>query len=303
MIATGLAAPEGPVVGPGGWILTVCSRTPETGPLPTAGGDIVATHPDRPNRTRFVCSTSTADVVGVPAGLAFGPDAALYVCDSGRRAVLRMATTGAAEDFLTTHEGERFNGPNDLAFDADGNMYFTDPYGSSVDHPVARVYGWNWKSGQLHLIDHRMAFSNGIALRGDGLYVAETLHRRVWRYRLRGDGSASGRELFCTIGASGALGPDGLCFDADGHLYVASFGGRCIEVFDVDGRPVDRLLVPGVRPTNVCFGGPGHDALFVTMDDTLELVQLQVGQRGGVLPHCPSQVVDHPFGAALSHLD
>ena len=134
LLASGVSAPEGPTLGPNGWILNVCSFSRSENPR-VVGGDILATHPDRPGDTRRLFNTSADGVDGIPAALSFGPDGSLYITDEGHRAVLRASDGGV----LSVHVRSP-NGPNDLSFDREGNLWFTDPWGSSVENPIGGVY-------------------------------------------------------------------------------------------------------------------------------------------------------------------
>ena len=300
--ASRLCAPEGPTVGPGGWILNVCSFTRDE-TWPTRGGDICATHPDAPGGTHRLFNTGTGGVAGIPAALAFGPDGALYVTDEGHRAVLRVGADGARSRWVDSFDGKPLNGPNDLCFDADGSCWFTDPWGSSLENPVGAVYG-RGPGGDLHRIDSGMAFPNGIARRDGRLYVAETLRSCVWVYDVVGPGDATDRGLFCRqppVPDAPVSGPDGMAFDAGGNLYVTHFGSGHVYVYDAAGAEVDRIPCGGTSPTNVCFGGPDHATLFITVDDTGEMVTVEAGVRGEALPFCPAAVSGtHPFAAMMA---
>jgi gluconolactonase len=58
--------------------------------------------------------------------------------------------------------------------------------------------------------------------------------------------------------------PDGMCSDAKGNLYVAHYGMQQVQVLDPSGKLL-RSYPGGNRLTsNVAFGGPKHDQLFVT---------------------------------------
>ena len=301
--ASELCAPEGPTAGPDGWMLNVCSFTRDEA-WSTRGGDICATHLSEPGATRRLLNTGAGGVDGIPAALAFGPDSALYVTDEGHRAVLRVGPDGTRSRWVDSFEGEALNGPNDLCFDTDGGCYFTDPWGSSLENPIGAVYGRAAAAGELHRIDRGMAFPNGIAVRHDSLYVAETLRACVWIYDVVGSGQAANRRLFCRqppVPGAPVSGPDGMAFDAQGNLLVAHYGSGFVFVYDTDGGEVDRIGCGGTSPTNVCFGGADHETLFITVDDTAEMVALNWGVRGETLNFCPTAADGpHPFAAMMT---
>lgn len=301
--------PEGPVVAPGGWILNVCSFSIPGVEWAARGGDISATHIGAPLATHTVFNTSTAAVEGIPAALAFGPDDCLYVTDEGRRAIVRVSPDGTLTDAITTYEDRRLNGPNDLSFDSDGNLYFTDPWGSSADDRIGQVFGYAWATGELHLIDSGMAFPNGIVVRDGRLIVAETYTNMLWAYDVTGPGRAAGKREFCrmpdapdspvTWQGRPLAGPDGMAFDAAGNLFVAHIGSGNVIVYDGAGREIEAVPTGGYKPTNVCFGGPGYDELFVTVDDTASIVRYALGVPGHRLSFCPSLRDAHPWSAML----
>lgn len=305
ILAEQLGAPEGPVVGPNGWILNVCSFDPENHEWPTKGGDIIATHWTSPGQTSTILNTSTSEVAGIPAALAFGPDECLYVTDEGRRSIVRVNPTGETEDFIVEWQGERLNGPNDLCFDGEGNFFFSDPWSSSLKNPIGAVYGYSWATGELNKIRDGMAFPNGVAIREGRLYIAETYTRKVWVYEIEGSGLARRQTEFCTLPpmeTSGLQGPDGMAFDKDGNLFVAHLGAGCVQVYEPSGQLADSIQVGGLRPTNVCFGGLQLDTLCVTIDDLGVLVTLAVGITGQRLNFCPSAVKDHRWSSLLQGL-
>lgn len=304
VIAHQLSAPEGPTVGPGDWILNVCSFTRDES-WPTRGGDIVATRLTDPFATLTVFNTGTESVAGIPAALAFGPDGALYVTDEGRRAIVRVTSDLGTEDFIYRYNDAPINGPNDLSFDPDGNLFFTDPWGSSLDNPIGAIYGYDWATGVLHQIDTNLAFPNGIVVRGRRLYAAETLTRRIYVYDIHGPGQAGNRDLFCLLPDVDDIdvhGPDGMAFNRDGTLFITHFGGRGVHVYDRTGEHLDTIDPGGVNPTNVCFGGPDHRKLLITVDDTAQLVALDVDVPGDVINHCPSTTANLGWDARLASL-
>lgn len=301
-MARELCAPEGPTAGPDGWILNVCSFTRDES-WPSRSGDICATHVDSPGATRRLFNTGSDAIDGIPAALAFGPDGALYVTDEGHRAILRVGADGTGSRWVDAFEGEPLNGPNDMVFAADGSCFFTDPWGSSQENPIGAVYGRS-ATGELHRIDGAMAFPNGIALRGERLFVAETLRSCVWVYDIVGPGAAADRRLYCRqppVPDVAVYGPDGMAFDSDGNLFVAHFGSGFVFVYDSGGAEADRIACGGANPTNVCFGGADHATLFITVDDTGEMVAVDWSVPGQMLNFCPTASVGpHPLAAMIA---
>ncbi len=317
VLAAGLANVECPCLGPDGWILNVCSLDRPDEDWPTRGGDITVTHPDRPLETSVLFSTSTPDTVGIPAALAFGPDEAIYVADEGRRAIVRATPSGEIEDFVTHFQGERLNGPNDLSFGENGDLYFTDPWGSSPRNPIAAVYRFDWSRQELSIVDVGMEFTNGIVINGSSLYVAETFPRAVWVYEFVRGIRAGDRRLFCRlpdvkdppllpssvreqIGTDHVVGPDGMAFDAENNLWIAHYGGSGVFIYDQEGQLTDILPMPGRKPTNLCFGGANLDAVYVAVDDPGVIIEYHLGTRGDRLNFCPSRAERHAWSSVIA---
>lgn len=302
VFAEKLSAPEGPVVGPNGWILNVSSFTLKDKDWPRRAGDITATHQNRPFETHTVFNSSSAEATGIPAALAFGPDQCLYVTDEGRRSIVRVTPEGQKSDFITHYKDQRLNGPNDLTFDAEGNLFFTDPWGSSLDKPIGAVYGYCWKTQELFQLHTGLAFPNGIVVRDDVLISAETLTNKLWVYDVTKPGYAENVRTFCDLPdlkVQMVNGPDGMALDVEGNLYVATVGVGFVYVYNSAGKLIESLPTGGVRPTNVCFGGPDFDTLYVTVDDLGTIITIPVGVKGYRLPFCPSMESDHPWAKML----
>src|SRR5512134_2009554 len=60
-------------------------------------------------------------------GLAFDRDGRLVFCRHGDRGIARREADGRIMPLADRYRGRRLNSPNDLVFDAHGNLYFTDP--------------------------------------------------------------------------------------------------------------------------------------------------------------------------------
>ena len=217
---------------------------------------------------------------GIPAGLAFHRDGSLYVADEGDEihGVLRVAN-GQATILVNDFEGQPLNGANDLVFDRNGVLYFSDPWRSSAENPVGGFYRL-FPDGRLERIDHGLAFPNGVALSADGgaVYLAETYRNRILRYLIGADGAVGGREDFAFL--PGWEGPDGMAFDEAGNLYVAHFGGGKVAVFNQSGEMIEVIPVPGAKVTNVAFGGADRRTLVITDVETASIYQTRVDVPG-----------------------
>jgi gluconolactonase len=218
---------------------------------------------------------------GVPAGLAFHRDGSLYVADEGDaiHGVLRLSPARERTVLVDQYGGRPLNGANDLVFDGQGTLYFSDPWRSSLANPVGGFYRL-FADGRLEQLDTGLAFPNGVALAADGsaAYLAETWHNRILRYPIASDGTVGGRQVWAEL--EGEPGPDGMAFDVEGRLFVAHYGGSRVDVLDAAGAIVDRIDVPGRNPTNCAFGGPDRRTLVITEVETGSLYQVRVRVPG-----------------------
>lgn len=212
-----------------------------------------------------------------PNGTTFHPDGTLYVCEMTRRAILAVRPDGSHRVAVDAVAGEPLRGPNDLIFDYAGNLFFTDPVGSSAEEPVGRVCRVT-PEGEATVFASGLAYPNGLALTAanDALIVGETRTRRLLRFPILPDGRAGAGELYCQLPES-AGGPDGMDFDEGGTLYVAHWNGGVVEVVDPRGRHVDRLSTGGERPSNVAFR---DTSLYVTEGATGRVLRFGLGVRG-----------------------
>jgi sugar lactone lactonase YvrE len=198
-----------------------------------------------------------------------------------------------AEDRLEHVYPELWSEPgvrmNEGACDPDGRFYA----GSMADDSGpgrGRLYRIDPDGTTTVLLD-AVTVSNGLAWSPDGgtVYYNDTPTGRVDRFDYTG-GELVGRRPFATVPS-----PDGLCVDAEGHVWVALWGGRAVVRLDPSGREVGRVEVPASQVTACTFGGADLDQLFVTtsrhgVDRAAEplagsLFRADVGVRG--LPTLP----------------
>lgn len=259
---------EGPAFGPDGWLYFVNVE----------GGYISKVSMDGEHQ-RIVDSPR-------PNGGQFDRDGNYIVCECRRKAIISVAPDGTVSTVVDDYEGAPFNGPNDIAIDADDGFYFTDPDGSSFDNRIGAVYYVRPDRKVLRVAED-LAYPNGINLVADrsAVLVAETQTHQVHRYERKPDGTFGTRRTICEI--QGGIGPDGMCLDHDGHLYIAWFGSSCIYVTNPAGRVLGKIVTPGENPTNCCFGppdSPWSNWLFVTETVTDTIWRYNIGTPGMPLP-------------------
>jgi len=210
---------------------------------------------------------------GAPNGHKILADGTRLVCDASHHAVLRLSADGKMLDPPASQEcdGKPLRGPNDLTLDAPhGGFYFSDPGGSDLANPIGTIHYVD-KSGKTTLLDGELAYPNGIVLSPDGkkLYLAESQKNRVLVYEVMSPGKLGPRSVFADLPRhpSGDLNrnqPDGMCLDAAGNLYVAHYGMKQVQVLDPEGQLIRQYDGGNETTSNVAFGGPDHNQLFVT---------------------------------------
>ena len=294
-IATGLKFPEGPIALPDGDVLLV----------EIARGTLSRVKPD--GRVEVVAHTG-----GGPNGAAMGPDGKVWICNNGGFEWIDMGggrlrpahqpkdysggrieridlATGAVEVVYTHGPNGPLRGPNDLVFDADGGLWFTDLGKTRArDLDYGAVYYARPDGSSIVEVVQPMLTPNGIGLSPDGkrLYVAETRAGRLWAWDIEGPGklrkqpfpSPWGGTLMVDMSTYRLF--DSLAVDAAGNVCVASLMEGGITVVSPLGGEVEFVPMPDVYTTNLCFGGPGLNTAFVTLSTTGKLVSIEWPRAG-----------------------
>ena len=223
-------------------------------------------------------------------GLAHDAAGRLFGCCSGGRSIVRFDPDGRTAVVADRLDGQRLNTPNDLAVDAQGRIWFTNPWNAGnidpteveeLDHrSVLRADPQPDGSYRVSRVESDSTMPNGVLVSIDGktLYVAESnsddasIDRELRAYPINDDGSLGAYAMLHAFGSDGRnpqRGIDGMCLDREGNI-VATAGwpsagpGPLIYVFAPNGRVIETHPVPCVRPTNCSFGGPDRSTLYVT---------------------------------------
>ena len=200
-----------------------------------------------------------AEYDGEPNGLAIHRDGRIFIADH-KNGILALEN-GRISPVVTRYHQQGFKGVNDLIFDAQGNLYFTDQGVSDLADPSGCVY--RYSEGKLVQLANCIPSPNGLALHKNVLYVAATRANAVWRLPIAPDGTVV--RMGVQIQLSGGRGPDGMALDEAGGLVVAHPDMGAVWVFDHRGEP--KLRVQSCQSdlvTNICFGGADRRSLYIT---------------------------------------
>jgi gluconolactonase len=284
LIADGLGFPEGPVVMADGSVVIV----------EIAAGRISRCWNGQSSSSR---RETICEIGGGPNGAAIGPDGALYVCNNGGMDLKAMASahgpgaegriervdlaTGKFERVYETCDGIAFEGPNDIVFDADGQMWFTD-LGKSYDRirTASGLFAASPDGSSITAINRDAMSYNGVGFSPDGesVYVADTFQARLYRY----DRKVEAQRPVWIGTAPGDVWFDSLAVTAAGNICVGTLRTGGITTVTPSGTTNFRAF-DDPYVTNIAFGGADMADAYLTLSATGRLVRVRWNEPGLML--------------------
>jgi gluconolactonase len=261
---------------------------------------------DIPNdlQLRWLPDDGHVSVIHKPAGFSngntFDREWRQISCEHGNRRVVRYEPNGELTVLAEKFEGKPFNAPNDIVVHPDGGTWFTDPgYGALLEYEGKKqplelkeaVYRIDPATAKIEKVADEIFKPNGLCFSPDykKLYVADTgsshykdapKNIKVWDVdgaRLKNGRQYVSMEMELK-GEKVAGMADGIRCDTEGNIWVGAgwvgAGYDGVHVFSPAGQRIGMILLPEIC-SNVCFGGPRRNRLFMTGSQSLYAVYVE----------------------------
>jgi len=203
-----------------------------------------------------------AEVAGQPSGLGWLPDGRLLVVSMTQRRLLRLDGTTLSE-VADLSALAPFH-CNDMVVDALGRAYIGnfgfDMLARATPRPTNLILVE--PDGRARVVAEDLMFPNGAVITPDGgtLVIAESYAGRLTAFDIQADGSLAARRVWARLPAR--VGPDGICLDAEGAVWLASPVTREVLRVRPGGEVTQRVPLPG-QPVACMLGGADRRTLFI----------------------------------------
>jgi len=225
-----------------------------------------------------------ADYDGEPNGLKIHQDGRIFIADFRRGIMLLDPESGSMTPLLAGDGRGSFKGVNDLFFDSNGDLYFSDQGLTGWQDPTGRLFRYT-AAGRLDCLIDTVPSPNGLVFDRDTdtVFLNVTRANAVWRVPLEADGGGV-MKAGTFIQLSGGGGPDGLAMDEAGNFAVAHLGLGCVWIFSPLGEPLYRIVsCAGLATTNIAYGGPGNRTLYITESESGSILACPLETPGRVM--------------------
>jgi gluconolactonase len=216
-------------------------------------------------------------------------------CEHATRRVVRYEHNGTVTVLAEKWQDKPLNAPNDIVVHPDGGIWFTDPgYGSMVNYEGNKgdllikeaVYRIDSKTAKMEMVTDAAAKPNGLCFSPDyrKLYVADTGEPgNIMVWDVVDQKKLNNAREFVVMkqkmkDGSFAGGADGIRADLDGNIWAgagwAGEGYDGVHIMAPDGQRIGQILLPEIC-SNLCFGGPKRNRLFMTASQSLYAVYVE----------------------------
>lgn len=258
---------------------------------------------DIPNNTqhRWLVEDGHISTLRSPAGNSngntFDREGRQISCEHGNRRVVRYERDGSITVLASTFAGKPLNAPNDAVVHPDGGIWFTDPGYGILGHYEGNkapleikeaVYRIDPVDGKITQVTDAIFKPNGLCFSPDykKLYIADTgsshyeqAPKNIQVYEVLDGKKLGPGKSFCSMEWNGRAGlADGIRCDTDGNVWASAgwvgedYDG--VHVFSPEGQRIGLIRLPEIC-SNVCFGGPRRNRLFMTASQSLYMVYVE----------------------------
>ncbi|MDH4297702.1 MAG: SMP-30/gluconolactonase/LRE family protein [Cyclobacteriaceae bacterium] len=209
-------------------------------------------------------------------GLSFGANGDLYSVSETTGKIMRYDNAGKGTLYADGIRGQY------VLAKPDGGLYVSTGPAASENGKV-----WMVKNNNKITVDPAISFATGIAMSPDQwlLAVADKQSHWVYSYEISPDGLLRNKERFYWLHVPDAehnSGAESMCYDREGHLYVAT--GMGIQICAWDGPTQVILPLPQGKVTGICIGGADFDTLFAFCQDKVYSRKIKNHTLGAFTP-------------------
>ena len=217
--------------------------------------------------------TLTGDTIEAGEVLTFPETVGAVVCAADGT----LLVAGRRRLITVLPSGERVPGVQLLPDDVDSRLNDggCDPAGRfvvgsmSLDGRAGGELLWRiGDDGAVETIDSDLTLSNGLAWSPEGqtMYSIDTTPGLLWARSFDPDTGALGprHTPFPPFVGDGDDGPDGMCVDAAGNLWIAVWGAGQVRCYSPGGEVLAVVDVDAPHTSSVAFVGPDLDLLLIT---------------------------------------
>ena len=233
----------------------------------------------------------------IPNAFGLAPDGAIIVGDAFQRKIYRSSQQHLME-IADLSSLTKFC-LSDGIVDAQGRLYvgdigynFVDPTAKPVDTCVIVMMK---PDGKASIVGETLSFPNGMVITPDAktLIVGETLGHRLSAFDIQADGSLANKRIWAQL--PHAIGPDGICLDAQGAVWVANPEGvdSVVRVLE-GGKITDRIqlethayavMLAGPERKHLCIcTSASHDPDEIHRNPTAKILTMEVDIPGAGTP-------------------
>jgi len=264
------------------WTVVTKDTTVLEGPAFDKSGNLFLTDTMHGKVIRIDANKNISNVLTskefAPCAVAVDKDGRLFVAvvyfDGKKGKIFSIDADG--KNIRTVVDADQGFLPNDMVFDQNGGLYFTDARGDS-GNPAGGVYYVSPDHKNITPVIRHLSGGNGIALSPDGkmLWVVEfsagVLHRLVLK-----DATTVAPFGETVAYRFNSPAPDSMKADADGNLYIALHGQGRVIVLNRNATAIGQIIIPGrdegkyLRTANMAIR-PGTREIYILSSNDPEL--------------------------------